>query len=234
MIPKEKNKTIKQESPIKEKEENSNQPQNKTQEKYLDKKTSKDSTFLIEKIKKINKWSTEEDQKLLNLIKSSRKLNWKDMASNFPQKNYVQCYNRYQRIGRKFSKGSWTLEEDENLLQSFNKFGRRWNLLAKDIGNQRTSKQIRDRYMNTLDPGLNKRNFTKAEEKTLLNCFEKMGKSWTKISSIFPGRTGEMIKNKYFSMSRQYKINLPNSHMKTKGGDPDMDELSKGNMHDLY
>ena len=167
MIPKEKNKTNIQKSPIKEKEHNENHASSPT-EKYPNKLKAKDSTFLIEKIKKINKWTVEEDQKLLNLIKSSRKLNWKEMASNFPQKNYVQCYNRYQRIGRKFSKGSWTQEEDENLLKSFNKYGRRWNLLAKDIGNQRTSKQIRDRYMNTLDPGLNKRNFTKSEEKNLL------------------------------------------------------------------
>jgi hypothetical protein len=35
-----------------------------------------------------------------------------------------------------------------------------------------------------------------------------------------------MIKNKYFSMSRQYKINLPNS-IQAKRDNPDFDELSK-------
>lgn len=193
-------------------------------ENYSESKKSKDSTFLIEKVKKINKWTKEEDQKLLKLI-VPKKLNWKEVASNFQQKSYVQCYNRYQRIGRSFSKGSWSKAEDEQLLRSFLTFGRRWNLIAKDMGNCRTSKQIRDRYMNTLNPKLNKKNFTKVEEKTLLSCFEKFGKSWTKISSIFPGRTGEMIKNKFFSMDKKKKINLPSAISTNK---EDMDKLSQG------
>jgi hypothetical protein len=246
MIPKEKNLTNFSKSPINSPKNSLNLSftgQNNLYPNIPNTKASKDSTFLIEKIKKINKWSSEEDQKLLNLIKSNRKSNWKDLASNFPQKSYVQCYNRYQRIGKNFLKGSWSQEEDENLLKSFEKFGRRWNLLAKDMGNKRTSKQIRDRFMNVLDPGLNKRNFTKIEEKNLLHCFEKMGKSWTKISNIFPGRTGEMIKNKYFSMSRQYAINLPNSVANAKGEnliDRDKDEkedllgeISKGKIYYL-
>lgn len=79
------------------------------------------------------------------------------------------------------------------------------------MGNVRNAKQIRDRYMNTLNPRLNKNDFTIKEEKNLLNCFEKFGRCWTKISKFFPGRTGEMIKNKFFSMNKKKKINLPSS-----------------------
>jgi hypothetical protein len=196
----------------------------------IDNRITKDSIFKIEKVKKINKWSLEDDQKLRDILKNNivKKLNWKNIASNFSNKNFTQCYNRFNRIKKTSYKGKWKEEEDADLLKYYKKYGPNWNLLEKLMGNTRTPKQIRDRYMNTLDPNLNKRGFNEEEEICLLNIFKKMGKKWSKIASLFPGRTGEMIKNKYFSMIRKNKIYLPNDNIdlidKEKYKEKDKDE----------
>lgn len=192
-------------------------------------------TFFIQKIrkKKIINWTTEEDNKLISLVNERKNFknkinsgnfyesskmkikNWKDIAENLSNKTYFQCYSRYQRINKNFSKGSWSKEEDSKLLNSFAKFGKRWNLIAIDMGYKRTSKQIRDRYVNTLDPKLNKKEYTEQEELYLLKCFKIFGKKWTNISKLFPGRTAEMIKNKFYSMKRRKMIDPLNDFNNT-------------------
>ena len=124
--------------------------------------------------------------------------NWKEISLFFLNKTPKQCFSRYKCIDPKIKKGRWTKKEDLLLLSLFDVYGRDWNEISKKINN-RTGKQIRDRYINNLDPSLKKEFFSETEDKLLLVLYKFHGKSWKDISMHFQGRTGEMIKNRFYS-----------------------------------
>ena len=64
---------------------------------------------------------------------------------------------------------------------------------------ERTGKQIRDHYLNSLDENLNKNQFSKEEDLKIISLFKIYGNSWVKIAKKFNGRTGDIVKNRYYS-----------------------------------
>ncbi len=40
--------------------------------------------------------------------------------------------------------------------------------------------------------------FSKAEDQQILLCMKKFGKRWDLIANCVPGRTAQMIKNRYY------------------------------------
>jgi len=63
----------------------------------------------------------------------------------------------------------------------------------------RNGKQIRDRFLNYLDPHINKVKFTDSEDKLIIEQYKMHGSKWSVIAKCFPGRTGDMIKNRFYS-----------------------------------
>jgi myb proto-oncogene protein len=57
------------------------------------------------------------------------------------------------------------------------KFGKNRALISKNMPS-RSGKQIRDRYLNTLDPNTRKENFSNEEDLKLLELFSKYGPAW--------------------------------------------------------
>ena len=161
--------------------------------------------FITKKIKKVVTWSKEEDDILLELAEKYSYRNWKAISENLEGRTPIQCSARYKRIRPGLTKGAWTVEEDKNVFDLIKKFGKNWSLLAKYMPS-RSGKQIRDRFLNTLDPNINKDKFTPDEDKKLIQLYTKYGTSWSKLSNYFPGRTGDMIKNRFYSCLRK-KIN---------------------------
>ena len=161
--------------------------------------------FITKKIKKVVTWSKEEDDILLELAEKYSYRHWKAISENLEGRTPIQCSARYKRIRPGLTKGAWTVEEDKNVFDLIKKFGKNWSLLAKYMPS-RSGKQIRDRFLNTLDPNINKDKFTPDEDKKLIQLYTKYGTSWSKLSNYFPGRTGDMIKNRFYSCLRK-KIN---------------------------
>ncbi|KAL2318374.1 hypothetical protein Fmac_032250 [Flemingia macrophylla] len=89
----------------------------------------------------------------------------------------------------------WKEHEDEKLRQLVQEHGpREWNLISEQLEG-RTGKSCRLRWVNHLDPKLNRNPFTKEEEERLLEAYEHYGAKWASIAKHFPGRTDNFVKN---------------------------------------
>lgn len=169
---------------------------------YLAFQNSYKPVFLITKTKKIHNWTREEDSILIKYAARFDFRNWKAVSRRLKDRSAVQCSARYKRIKPGIIKGAWTEEEDRDLLCLLQKYGKNWSLISKHM-NSRSGKQIRDRYLNTLDPHISKDKFTEKEDRIILKFYSQFGTSWSKIAKFFPKRTGDMIKNRFYSSLRK-------------------------------
>jgi hypothetical protein len=129
-------------------------------------------------------------------------------------------------------KGSWTEEEDKKLVELVKKYGaKRWSFIASHLKG-RIGKQCRERYLNHLDPKINKKAWTPHEDSVIVEMHSKHGNQWAKISRMLPGRTANAIKNHWNStLSRRLEklkrspggSPLPNDEdsMESNGSDSD-------------
>lgn len=154
--------------------------------------------FSIRKVKNQKKWNKEEDQLLLDLAQKYNERNWKEISLHFHKKNPLQCFSRYKRIRPGIHKGAWAKEEDQQIIHLVKKYGTSWSRISKEM-QSRNGKQIRDRYINVLDPFINKDKFTIEEDAKIVELYNKIGSKWSIIAKYFPHRTADMIKNRYYS-----------------------------------
>ena len=113
-------------------------------------KTTKDDIFHI------IKWTPEEDSYLIQLASCYQEKHWKIIAEHFKHKNSLQCFIRYKRIKSGVVKGHWTTSEDNEILSLVGKYGKAWAKIS-GILKPRNGKQIRDRFINVLDPKIAKK-----------------------------------------------------------------------------
>jgi len=68
----------------------------------------------------------------------------------------------------------------------------------------RNGKQIRDRFINVLDPDVKKGKFSYKEDKRIKELYLKYGPRWATIARGLPNRTPDMIKNRFHSSIKKY------------------------------
>ena len=100
----------------------------------------------------------------------------------------------------------WTPEENERVRCLIGKFGENWTVIAKALDN-RTGKQVRDRYNNFLRSDILTTRFTPQEDALLSQLYEELGNRWVQIAERMPGRTECQVKNRYYG------------HLKKNGSD---------------
>jgi len=149
-------------------------------------------------IKKANFWTEEEDKILIEKAKEFNYKNWVLIANFISGKNSIQCSARYGRIRPGLIKGSWGKEEDSKLISLYEKYGNNWTAISKEMP-QRTGKQIRDRFLNSLDSSYKRGKFSEEEDKMILKYHKIYGNQWAKIAKKIKTRTGDMIKNRFYS-----------------------------------
>ena len=101
--------------------------------------------------------------------------------------------------------GPWDQQEDIKLKQWVKENGPyNWTKCAEFMEN-RTAKQCREHWKNTIDEKLIKGQWT-AEEDLLIMKFYKKYESWRKMIPIFENRTENSIKNRFFSQLRKIVV----------------------------
>lgn len=154
-----------------------------------------DSTiFSIQKTRNFNKGPN--DYRLIELVNKFNEKTWNVALNPFFRRNLSN--SRYKSIRPGVIKGSWSKEEDESIVALVTMYGKSWSKISK-ILQTRNGKQIRDRYINVLDPHIKKGKFTEAEDKVLIELYFKYGARWATIAKNIPYRTADMIKNRFYS-----------------------------------
>ncbi|OMJ75733.1 hypothetical protein SteCoe_25071 [Stentor coeruleus] len=103
----------------------------------------------------------------------------------------------------------WTVIEDEILFDLVNNIGKKkWVIvsakMAKKLGfMSKTPKQCRERWLNILDPTITGGKWTDEEDMMLFEKYRTYGASWCKIAKCFSGRSGNSIKNRFYSIVRK-------------------------------
>lgn len=106
----------------------------------------------------------------------------------------------------KKKKLTWTYEEDELLINWICTNGaRNWSACSKVIKN-RTNKQIRERWLHSLNPIIKKGFWTNAEDYIIYKLYKKLNSQWSKYQKHLPGRTQISIKNRFFCTLRTKAI----------------------------
>ena len=157
-------------------------------------------------------WTPEEDQRLkvaANKILPLKycKNPWVSIAAEVGTRNRKQCCKRWNdSLSLSKKRGChWTLEEDE-IIRAFVAVNGpiKWSELATMLPG-RTGRQCRNRWINCLDPSINKSHFTPEEDKLLLELykrFEGFKNKWKEMSRYFNRRNSLRLKNRYDSLKK--------------------------------
>ena len=130
------------------------------------------------------------------------------------------------------SKGSWTLAEDEKIVSLVSVFGKSWSKIAK-LMKSRNGKQIRDRFINVLDPQVKKGKFSDEEDFLLVSLFNQYGPKWALISKSFYNRSPDMIKNRFHSSIKKKMTKLTRSFMK-ENKEQKLDQNNEFDVNNFY
>ena len=184
-------------------------------------------------IKKPHFWTEKEDEILKEKAKQFNYKNWNSIAEFIPGRTSIQCSARFRRIKPGLIKGAWTKEEDSELLSLYRKYGRNWAAISKEMPH-RTGKQIRDRFLNGLDTKYERGKFTKKEDNMILKYYKIYGNSWSKIAKKMKTRTGDMVKNRFYSSLKKKILNNKDlSLLKRKRYNSKIKIKSKNNKNNL-
>ena len=96
----------------------------------------------------------------------------------------------------------WTPEEDAILMELVEVYGKDWKQLAA-LFPGKSSKQIKERWSNQLDPRIVDIPWSVEEDFELVLLVRLHGRSWCRISKHMTGRTELMLKNRFHSFLRK-------------------------------
>ena len=107
------------------------------------------------KKRKVKTWNTQEDDLLIRLYEKFPK-KWSTISGLMENRNENQCLHRFRRLSQMGNHQKiWLEEQDQMVRKLVKKFGKNWKVLSEIIGSK-SGKQIRERYINKLDPKIKK------------------------------------------------------------------------------
>lgn len=185
-------------------------------------------------------WTENDDRYLTEIVQNNPIPQWPEIAMLFPGKTSHQVADRWTRVlNPNLVKGSWTREEDAQIIQYVNMNGpRHWGSLAELLPG-RISKQCRERWHNHLCPNVNKNDWTPEEDQILIDRQKLLGNKWSQIALDLPGRTDNAVKNRWNSSLKRRLERIKNGESpsgkrgrkpKRQSDAPEILESQKGQM----
>eukprot|EP00516_Mucochytrium_quahogii_P007825 CAMPEP_0203765092 /NCGR_PEP_ID=MMETSP0098-20131031/18219_1 /ASSEMBLY_ACC=CAM_ASM_000208 /TAXON_ID=96639 /ORGANISM=" , Strain NY0313808BC1" /LENGTH=457 /DNA_ID=CAMNT_0050661315 /DNA_START=322 /DNA_END=1692 /DNA_ORIENTATION=+ len=102
-----------------------------------------------------------------------------------------------QMCNSKF-RGAWTKDEDKRLIEIVQRRGARgWTQVASELNTGRNGRQCRERWSNQINPDLIRSKWTQEEDEIILKWHAQVGNKWATIAKKLPGRTDNMVKNRF-------------------------------------
>ncbi|TYZ57126.1 hypothetical protein PybrP1_007174, partial [[Pythium] brassicae (nom. inval.)] len=150
-------------------------------------------------------WTTTEADRLRALVATHGATNWLFLASHLPGRTDQQCMQQWFQVldpAVVKGKGSWSAAEDALLALKVATLGPKWTQISRLLPG-RVGKQCRERYLNHLDPSINKTPWTLEEDARLADACEKHGRRWSLIMTQFPGRSENAVKNRCYALARR-------------------------------
>jgi Myb-like DNA-binding domain len=154
-------------------------------------------------------WSKDDDNRLAEIMKKHKNpRDWEPISKEHGRgKNAKECHERWIRYLKPgVRKGQWTDQEDAIVIEAVTSSAEqpftRWSDLAQQLPG-RVGKQIRDRWVNHLNPNINHLPFSREDDLNLWNGHKKLGKRWVEISTKYfdSNRSENHIKNRWYSAS---------------------------------
>jgi len=180
----------------------------------------------LQKPKKWVRWSDHEDQVLRRTEEQFGENNFRLISEQVfhGSRTEVQCKNRWKKVSclrnivlgslgfaqimlmrSRFQalqpglvKGRWTKEEDNIITESVAAGNTEWSDVSKHLPG-RIGEQIKERWVNVLDPDVRKGVWTEAEMKILKDSQSELGNKWSDIAKRIPGRSENSVKNRWYN-----------------------------------
>ena len=148
-------------------------------------------------------WTEQENVDLRAAVMQygERKRDWPKVANlmSVYGRDKDACREQWLRL-RPPVKGSWTPEEDKLLTGIVTRQGASgWSGIAKHIAG-RNAKQCRERWVNHLNPGVKKSQWTAEEDALLLRVQQELGNRWSEIAKHLDGRPDNAVKNRWYTL----------------------------------
>ncbi|KAK4236807.1 Myb-related protein B [Achaetomium macrosporum] len=150
-------------------------------------------------------WTAEEDYALRKAVNQaltqSRPLLWRELAKSVPGRSNKDCRRRWwNSLVTGTTKGPWSEEEDDRLIQAVQEFGFAWTQVAKTVMT-RNADQCSSHWSQVLDPAINHCDWTPTEDARLRHEVLNHGTNWATIAiSHTPKRTTLALKNRYSAL----------------------------------
>lgn len=152
-------------------------------------------------------WTPAEDEALARAAARHGQKNWHLVAEELGfTRTPQQCMHHYTTVlAHDLRKGPWTIEEDAIVAAHAAKFVARgepirWSQIAEHV--RRSHKQIRERYLNHLDPNILRTEFSPAEDALLIQLQAQHGNKWAMIAKMMPGRPENTVKNRFNQLTK--------------------------------
>ena len=152
------------------------------------------------------------------------------MSNLFPGRKEDQIKLKWQSFLKvAVSKAPWSTSEDILLIQILKERGnkRQWKEIANELNSRsgseffRHGKQCRERWINHLDPSVNRGAWTTEEDIKLLQSIIGVGKRWAEIAKRVGQRTENSVKNRWSSILRKCKNEFDCDNLSDGGDDTD-------------